>query len=87
MAERPGTTAPKPSARASGLATTASMAMRSRRFSRSTLMMPSRAFTKSIAASGSAITSLAPLVNAERKAFTAAGLSLIILGLAMMTLP
>jgi hypothetical protein len=50
-------------------------------------MIPSRAFTKSIAASGSAITSLAPLVNAERKAFTAAGLSLIILGLAMMTLP
>ena len=40
-----------------------------------------------MAGSGLAMTSFAPLAKALRKAFTAAGFSLIILGVAMITLP
>ena len=50
-------------------------------------MMPSRAFTRSMEASGLAITSLAPLAKALRKPLMAAGFSFISLGLAMITLP
>jgi hypothetical protein len=46
---------------------------RRRRFSRPTLMMPSRALTYSMAGAGLAITSLAPLAKALRKALTASG--------------
>ncbi len=49
--------------------------------------MPSRALTDSIAAGGLAMTSLAPLAKALRKALSAAGFSLISLGEAMMALP
>eukprot|EP01139_Manchomonas_bermudensis_P006175 Amastigsp_a176605_4.p6 type:complete len:130 gc:universal Amastigsp_a176605_4:455-66(-) len=78
---------PKPSARASGLLTTVSMAICRRRVSSVVLMMPSRALTSSIEAAGLAITSLTPLVKASRKALMAAGFSRIIFGEAMMTLP
>ena len=66
---------------------TVSMANCKRRVSSSTLMMPSRALTSAMTAAGLLMTSLAPLVKAAKKALTAAGFSLMILGDAMMALP
>jgi len=84
---RPALTAPKPSARASALLMTVSMASCRRRVSSLLSMMPSRAFTDSMATAGLAMTSFAPLAKAERNFFTASGFSLMSLGEAMMTLP